>query len=71
MEDTAEAAAGMPSSSSSVKGEVRRARRLPHWLWVVIAKSLGIRLHAKDRPVVSAVLHVLTLGCGAGELGWH
>ena len=55
-------------ASDMIRGQVKQSRRLPYWLWVIIAKSLGIKLHPKDRPVVSSVLHILTLGCGAGGL---
>ena len=37
-------------------------------LWVTIAKSLGIKLHEKDKPVISAVLHILTFGSAVGKL---
>ena len=37
-------------------------------LWVTIAKSLGIKLHEKDKPVISAVLHILTFGSALGKL---
>ena len=53
-------------SSSVVKGKTKMSRRIPMWLWVVIAKSLGIKLHAKDNPAVASVLHLLTIGAGAG-----
>lgn len=51
---------------STVKGITTPAKKLPYWLWYIIAKSLGIKLHPKDRPIVSAVLHILTCGSAAG-----
>ena len=53
-------------SSSVVKGKTKMSRRIPMWLWVVIAKSLGIKLHAKDSPGLASVLHLLTIAAGAG-----
>ena len=43
-------------SSSVVKGKTKMSRRIPMWLWVVIAKSLGIKLHAKDNRRALGVL---------------
>ncbi len=55
----------LPQGEDAVKGRTRHSRRIPFWLWFAIAKSLGIRMHPGDRPVASAVLHVLTLAAGA------
>ncbi len=49
-----------------VKGRLRQSRRLPYWLWFAIARSLGIKLHPGDRPVLSAALHAATLVSAAG-----
>ena len=57
----------MRGEEEGVKGRIRHSRRIPFWLWFAIAKSLGIRTHPGDRPVVSAILHILTLAAGAGE----
>ena len=35
-------------------------------MWLGIAKSLGIKLHPGDGPVVSAVLHAATIISAAG-----
>ncbi|XP_063611521.1 uncharacterized protein LOC134785160 [Penaeus indicus] len=39
---------------------VHQSRRLPFWLWFIIAKSLGIKLHADDKPIAATVLYTLT-----------
>ena len=38
----------------------------PYWLWFTIAKSLGIKLHDQDKPVISTILHILTFGSALG-----
>ena len=40
----------------------KQSRRLPHWAWYIIAKSLGIKLHPADKPYLGTVLHALTVG---------
>ena len=35
-------------------------------LWIIIAKALGIKLHPNEKPIISAVLHILTFGSAAG-----
>jgi len=54
------------SGLSQVKGRIKPAKKIPFWLWVLIAKSLGIKLHEKDKPIISAVLHILTFGSALG-----
>ena len=67
-EDEVEAAV-IAEEASDVKGKVKHSKRIPYWLWFTIAKSLGIKLHANDKPIVSAILHLLTCGTGAGKEG--
>ena len=51
--------------SSRVKShQTKHSKKMPYWLWFVIAKSLGIKLHPKDQPVLSIVLHTITLFSG-------
>ncbi|XP_023217565.1 uncharacterized protein LOC111619963 [Centruroides sculpturatus] len=38
----------------------KQSRQLPHWLWFVIAKCLGIPLHPNDKPIIGLILHMLT-----------
>ena len=38
------------------------SKRIPTWLWIIIAKSLGIRLKSGEKPFLSSVLHLLTFG---------
>ena len=42
-------------------------QKIPYWLWVVIAKILGIKLSPDEKPIVSAVLHIATFGSAAGD----
>ena len=51
-----------------IKGQTRVARKIPYWLWIVIAKILGIKLKPDDKPIVSAILHIATFGSAAGTL---
>jgi len=49
-------------SETLVKGKTTSAKKIPYWLWIIIAKSLGIKLHPNDKPVISAILHISTFG---------
>ena len=49
-----------------IKGQTRVARKIPYWLWIVIAKILGIKLKPDDKPIISAILHIATFGSAAG-----
>ncbi|XP_072175959.1 uncharacterized protein [Diadema setosum] len=40
---------------------IKQSRPLPPWLWYIIAKSLGIKTHPKDRPIFALFLYLLTL----------
>jgi len=48
-----------------VKGQTRSAKKIPYWLWIIIAKILGIKLSPEDKPIISAVLHIATFGSAA------
>ena len=50
-----------------IKGQTRAARKIPYWLWIVIAKILGIKLKPDDKPIISAILHIATFGSAAGR----
>ena len=50
-----------------IKGKTTSANKIPYWLWIVIAKALGIKLEPNEKPWVSAVFHILTFGSAAGE----
>ncbi|KAL8574815.1 hypothetical protein ACOMHN_031922 [Nucella lapillus] len=45
---------GVPQQS------IRLSSRLPHFVWVVLAKCLGIKLSETDRPILATILHVFT-----------
>ena len=49
-----------------VKGKMRSARRIPYWLWIIIARMLGIKLSEGEKPIISAVMHIATFGSAAG-----
>ena len=38
------------------------SKRIPQWLWIIIAKSLGIKTQSKEKPYLSSILHLLTFG---------
>ncbi|XP_042220875.1 uncharacterized protein LOC121865472 isoform X2 [Homarus americanus] len=40
--------------------QMQQSRRLPYWLWFIIAKSLGIKLSPEDKPILATVLYTLT-----------
>ena len=50
-----------------IKGKTTSANKIPYWLWIVIAKALGIKLEPNEKPWVSAVFHILTFGSAVGE----
>ena len=43
------------------KQRMKQSRRLPYWVWLLLAKSLGIKMHDFDRPICGTIMHVLTL----------
>ena len=45
----------------SSQANSKSPKRIPQWLWTVIAKSLGIKTFATEKPYLSSVLHLLTL----------
>eukprot|EP00057_Strongylocentrotus_purpuratus_P013011 XP_011667485.1 PREDICTED: uncharacterized protein LOC105439792 [Strongylocentrotus purpuratus] len=47
-------------------GTMQQSRPLPRWLWYIIAKSLGIKTHPKDKPWFATLLYTLTLICTVG-----
>ena len=46
---------------------MRSARRIPYWLWIIIARMLGIKLSSDEKPIISAVMHIATFGSAAGK----
>ena len=38
-----------------------QSKKIPYWMWYMIAKSLGIKLHENDKPIVATILYVLTI----------
>ncbi len=55
-------------SSLNHHHQMKQSRKMPYWLWFVIAKSLGIKLHPQDKPMVAIVLHAVTLFSAGGML---
>ncbi|KAK6167417.1 hypothetical protein SNE40_021451 [Patella caerulea] len=37
------------------------SKRIPTWVWYLLAKSLGIKLTPTDKPIAATVLHILTM----------
>jgi len=52
--------------SYNVKGQTKQSKKMPYWLWYIIAKSLGIKLHPRDKPLLAIILHAITLFSGGG-----
>ena len=52
------------AGSSQLQNQAKHSKKLPYWLWFIIAKSLGIKLHPNDKPLVSVILHGITLFSG-------
>jgi len=50
----------------NVKGQTKQSKKMPYWLWYIIAKSLGIKLHPRDKPLLAIILHAITLFSGGG-----
>lgn len=46
----------------------QQSKKLPYWLWFIIAKSLGIKLHAEDRPIAATVLYTITFTTALGKV---
>ena len=40
---------------------LKQSQRLPRWIWFLVAKSLGIKTHPRDRPWFGTALYVITL----------
>jgi len=60
-------AATVPTPASyNVKGKTKQSKKMPFWLWYIIAKSLGIKLHPRDKPLLAIILHAITLFSGGG-----
>ncbi|CAH1772979.1 unnamed protein product [Owenia fusiformis] len=45
---------------------IRQSRRIPRWIWIPLAKSLGIKLQELDKPWLGLIMFVLTLTFGFG-----
>ena len=52
----------------SSQANAKSPKRIPQWLWAVIAKSLGIKTFATEKPYLSSVLHLLTLASAIRKL---
>ena len=67
-ETVATASDGGNFEAIAVKGQIRHSRRLPYWMWFIVAKSLGIKMFPSEKPVVSTVLHACTVVSAAGTV---
>eukprot|EP00092_Neocalanus_flemingeri_P002896 GFUD01003098.1.p1 GENE.GFUD01003098.1~~GFUD01003098.1.p1 ORF type:complete len:432 (-),score=56.95 GFUD01003098.1:61-1356(-) len=45
---------------SLIKGKTTIARRIPNWLWIILAKSLGISSNSSEKPIFATILSLLT-----------
>eukprot|EP00092_Neocalanus_flemingeri_P021440 GFUD01023246.1.p1 GENE.GFUD01023246.1~~GFUD01023246.1.p1 ORF type:complete len:436 (+),score=65.88 GFUD01023246.1:156-1463(+) len=45
---------------SLIKGKTTIARRIPNWLWIILAKSLGISSNPSEKPIFATILSLLT-----------
>ena len=43
-------------------------KRIPQWLWIIVAKSLGIKTTPNEKPYLSSILHLITLGSAGCKL---
>lgn len=60
---------GLPidySYTGCKKVRTRQSRRLPYWVWFMLAKCLGIKMHPGDRPWFGTFMHALTMAFAAG-----
>ncbi|XP_067010643.2 uncharacterized protein [Anabrus simplex] len=55
-----------PGLNSPKKVIVKQSKRLPYWLWYLIAKSLGIKLSPDEKPVLATILYILTITSAIG-----
>ena len=54
------------SKQRRVQAPPKSPKRIPQWLWIIIAKSLGIKTTPNEKPVLSGILYLITLasaGC--------
>ncbi|PSN55052.1 hypothetical protein C0J52_04144 [Blattella germanica] len=49
------------SSESPKKDFVKMSKRIPYWLWYLIAKALGLKLKPNDKPICAIFLYLLTV----------
>lgn len=40
----------------------------PRIIWIIIAKSLGIKRYAGEKPIVALVLYIFTIASAFGKL---
>ena len=46
---------------------VRRSKKLPKWLWITIAHSLGIKIRPTNRPIIATILYTITILSALGN----
>lgn len=59
---------GEGASQAPPDRHFQQSRRLPFWMWFIIAKSLGIKLHQEDKPILATALYVLTFASALGKM---
>ena len=51
----------VPMDRDIKKMQTKQSRRLPAWIWYILAKSLGIKVYELDKPWFGTVMHAFTL----------
>ena len=62
---------GVPPARSNQRkapAPPKSPKRIPQWLWIIIAKSLGIKTTPNEKPYLSSILHLITLGSAGCKL---
>ncbi|XP_069705630.1 uncharacterized protein [Periplaneta americana] len=54
--------------SSPKKVHVTQSRKIPFWLWYIIAKALGLKLSPNEKPICAIILYLLTFVSALGYI---
>ena len=55
-----------PQNEDISHKKTKQSKKLPFWLWFLIAKSLGIRLSENEKPIFATILYALTFSSALG-----
>ena len=60
----------LPANFNTAEGgkkvRTKQSRRLPQWIWFILAKSLGIKVQPGDRPWFGTCMYALTMTFALG-----